>query len=423
MRNKTYLLYGLGKTNLSVKKYFDENLIKYYTYCDNEINSVDLSEIDIVIKSPGINPDTEFMIKLKEHNKLIINDLELFSLIYPKSKLIIVTGTNGKTSTAVMLAIVLNKKYKTYLAGNIGTPLFSITSKKNFKDEIVIVEASSYMLENCYSVKPFAYLLLNIFPHHLNFHQSFNNYLHAKTKLLNNMDNEGILVCQNNNLFNQISRDFDFKKIFINKESSSNGVTYSNDKVMIGEDVIYKIKGNIIIPYHQINNIIFVSALAKELGLSTEKIRKGLEEISFQKYRLEKIFEDETTIIINDSKATNWDASFKAIESINDPSFEIHWILGGFGPNNFEILRNTKDLVCNYYLYGSNSNLIEKDLINLNSNYQVYNSLEDVVRNIKDNKQKKIILFSPAAQSYDQFENFEERGLYFNNLINKYFQK
>lgn len=422
MKSKTYLLYGLGKTNESVKRFFDENNIKYYTYCDGDLEEIDLSKIDIVIKSPGIYPNTSFMNKLKNSGIKIINDLELFYLIYPKAKLIIITGTNGKTSTAVMMAIVLNKKYKTYLAGNIGTPLFSIKSKKNFIDEFVVVEASSYMLEHCDSVVPYAYLLLNISPHHLGYHQSFSNYLEAKTKLIKNIK-DGIIIYQENDLFDSIIKAVDCLKISVYKDHSSNGVYFKDYVLYSDNEVVYKIKKDIILPYHQINNMLYVVALAKELGIKPEKIRKGLEEVSFQKYRLQKIYEDDQTIIINDSKATNFEASFKAIESINDPSFEIHWILGGLGPNNFDILKETKNLVDGYYVYGDNSSLIEKDLISLNSNYQVFDSLDDIIKQLKNNKNKKVILYSPAAQSFDHFMNFEERGLYFTNLINKYFQK
>ena len=133
-----------------------------------------------------------------------------------------------------MLSIVLSKKYKCYLGGNIGLPLFNLKSKNNFKNEFVIVEASSFMLEHCNIVKPFIYVLTNVSPHHIDYHLTFENYLNAKTKLIKNIDQDGLLITPK-----EIETHcFSGKKIIIN--DSTNKIKIDSNKICYNNDVIKK---------------------------------------------------------------------------------------------------------------------------------------------------------------------------------------
>jgi UDP-N-acetylmuramoylalanine--D-glutamate ligase len=162
-----------------------------------------------------------------------------------------------------------------------------------------------------------------------------------------------------------------------------------------------------------------VCEIALFLEISEERIRKGFEDVSCEKYRLQVIYNDLNTIIINDAKSTNQAASLAAIESLKDIEYDIHWILGGHGSTN-DLISNTNSYIKKYYLYGENKDELEKDLQEYHNEYSKYNFLEEVIENIKNDNSKKIILYSPAAQSYDQYDNFEQRGEHFNSLINKY---
>ena len=415
MKNKKYLLYGLGLTNQSIKKFFNNNNIKYAEYVDG-IGSYDLKEIDIVIKSPGIRNDTNLLKEARDLKIPIYSDLELFSLFYPKAKIIIITGTNGKTSTSRMLSVVLSKKFKCYLGGNIGLPLFSMTSKKNFKDEIVIVEASSFMLENCYSVKPFIYVITNISKHHLDHHKNIESYIHCKTKLINNMsDNDLVIIHKKDyNLIEKKNLDL----ILLDESGTTKNIKIQNNKLYYDEVCLFGYNNNIITPKHQLMNMAIVSEIALKLGLTIERIKKGLEDVTCEKYRLQIIYKDDNTIIINDAKSTNFDASMAALESITNKDFKVHWILGGHNEENYDLsIINSAD---KFYLYGENRTLLSKPLETSLKDYLQYETLEEVIKSIERTNDKKIILYSPAAQSYDQYNNFEERGEHFNFLINKY---
>lgn len=415
-----YLLYGLGRSNKAVKTFFDEHGFNYMVFIDGLSVEPKLDSFDIVIKSPGIFPNTFFMEKLKENNKLIINDLELFSWFYPESKLIIVTGTNGKTSTCKLISNIITKKCKCYLGGNVGIPLFSLISERDFKNEIVIVEASSFMLDNCYTVKPYIYVLLNIFEHHLDYHQSFQNYFSSKLKLINNLDENSYLIYPNNEVFEEEFKNVHCIKYRFDNEKSDLGVCIENNAVFLNEELLYKNKSYPIVLYHQLRNILVAASIGVLLDIKASKIRKALEDLTFEKFRLEKVYDDKKTIILNDSKSTNWASSKAAIESINNLNYNVYLIMGGYGDvsanNNFSVLNKVNHV----YLFGDNKFQI-KDLLDFELiDNSIYNDLESIIQNIKDIDEPKIILFSPGSQSYDHYNNFEERGEHFNRLINKY---
>lgn len=412
MKKKKYLLYGMGKTNTSVKSFFIENNIQFKEYIDGTDN-YDLEDIDYVIKSPGISPHTKLLNECNSKGIPVINDLELFYLFYPKAKLIIITGTNGKTSTSRMLSIVLSKKYKCYLGGNIGLPLFNLKSKNNFKNEFVIVEASSFMLEHCYLVKPFIYVITNVFPHHLDYHQTFENYLNAKTKLIKNIDINGLLITPK-----EIDNSMYFgNKIIINDQT--NKIKIESNKITYNNEIINSYVNTSIVPYHQLLNMSVVSEIALFLNVPIERIRKGFEDCTCEKYRMELIYQNDSTLIINDAKSTNFNASVAAINSVKDFTNNIHWILGGHGNTNFSF-EDVNSYISKYYLYGENANQLENKIKLITSNCIKFDTLEDVIKNIINDQSNKVILYSPAAQSYDQYNNFEERGKHFNELINKY---
>ncbi len=417
-----YLLYGLGKTNKAVKDFFTSNNINYNLYIDDETKEVNLDVIDVIVKSPGIKPNTKLLEEARMKNILIISDLELFSWFYPDAKLIIVTGTNGKTSTCRLLSYILSKKDKCYLCGNIGIPLFSITSNKNFKNEFVIVEASSYMLDNTYTVKPYVYVILNIEEHHLNYHKTFDNYYHTKIKLIKNMKN-GLIVFPNEHKFIEEFKKIEIPKIVFSWDYTNIGIKVKNNYVMLEDEILYKINQFPILPIHQLTNVMISSSVALMLGVKPSKIRKALEDIVYEKYRLQKVYDDFNTIIINDSKATNFSASKAALNSITDDSYNLFWLLGGSGPCNIskclEELKNVDKL----FLYGENKYEISNELNEFNIDYEIYDDLEDIMEKLYLIKKKKIILFSPASQSFDMFDNFEKRGEYFNQLIEKYWNR
>lgn len=414
MKNKKFLLYGMGKTNKSVKEFFIKNNYKFVEYVDG-VDNYNLDDVEIIVKSPGIKFDTPLLLDAKSKNIKVISDLELFYMLYPKAKLIIITGTNGKTSTARMLSVVLSKKYKCYLGGNIGLPLFSLKSSKNFKDELVIVEASSFMLEHTYDLKPYIYVITSFSKHHLDYHHTVDNYLFSKTKLIKNITNDGLIIIPKE-LKDIINDD---KKYFILNSFGTNNVYIKDNKLYYEKNILNSFMKREFVPKHQLLNMCIVSEIAIFLNIPLDRIRKGFEDVTGEKYRLEIIYNDQNTLIINDAKSTNPSSSVAAIEAVKDLNYDIHMILGGHGETD-DLISKTNTYVKKYYLYGENADALECDIKYYNSEYSKYEGLEEVIENIKKDHSKKIILYSPASQSFDQYENFEMRGNHFNLLINKY---
>ena len=312
-----------------------------------------------------------------------------------------------------MLSIILSKKYKCYLGGNIGIPLFDLKSTKNFKNEYVIVEASSFMLEHCFSVKPFIYVITNVYHHHLDHHKTFENYLSSKTKLIQNIKEDGLLITPHE--INTAA--FNGKKIII--QNQNNLVKIDNNKITFNNITLNSYNNSRIIPYHQLINMSVASEIALYLNVPVERIKKAFEDFTCEKYRLELIYQDDITLIINDSKSTNFNASLVAVNSVKDLNYDIHLILGGHGDVEFDF-ENINLYVDKYYLYGENKDILEDKIKPLNKKYIKLQTLEDVVKSIHKDNLQKVILFSPGSQSYDQYTNFEERGKHFNLLINKY---
>src|SRR5690554_569453 len=171
-----YLLLGLGKSNLSIKAYFDHKNIPYLLYDDNHYcNEIDINDIDVIIKSPGINP----LHPLLQTKKPIVNDLEMFYLHSQDNCFITVTGSNGKTTTVNLLKHLLTDLD---LGGNIGYPLFDFIDSQND----IIIEASSFMLEFINQFRSKYAIILNLYKTHLEHHYTFENYLKSKMNIIKN---------------------------------------------------------------------------------------------------------------------------------------------------------------------------------------------------------------------------------------------
>jgi len=213
LKEHTFLVYGLGLSGLSVIKFFKKNNFKNFTIWDYNITNLlkshrtrnlelTLNKVDYIVLSPGISAFKNKI--LRKYKKKIITDIDLFFLSNYKSKSIVVTGTNGKSTTCKLIAHLLKKnKLKFSLGGNIGTPILDIKKSNN---SYVIIEASSYQLSHSKFINPDFGLFLNLTNDHLEWHGSMKNYLNSKLKIFNHQtDNQFAIINKN------------FKKIFIKK--------------------------------------------------------------------------------------------------------------------------------------------------------------------------------------------------------------
>ncbi len=399
-----YLLYGLGKSNLAVKKYFDYQNIEYIVYLDTmDLNKLNIKKNLIVIKSPGIKNDTPLMQKLIKEQIQILTDIGLFYELFKDIFYIGITGTLGKTSTTMLCHHLLKSKINDIeMAGNIGIPIFEYALRK---PKYLIVELSSFELEYCGKFKPNIMLYLNCYAHHLNHHQDFKAYLHAKLKPIINMDQNDLVIYNN-----------ELKTYFDSLDSKCNLLSYSQNDLLPFEDI-----NNQFFNYtYNLENLKGLMSILKYFNLTNNEILTLLNQFNPPTYRMEMIYQDTNLIIINDSKSTCLKSTIEGVKNClsNYPEHNLILIMGGkidldelifFKEELISIFNNIE---C--YYYGEN-----KELLNNIKQSIMGETLTDILDLLIINNKKQLILFSPGAQSLDQYSSFMARGQCFNQLIMK----
>ena len=413
---KKILIYGLGKSGISSFRFL-RNKADIYLFDDlknthpKQISKLKLLKIkfDIIIISPGINIFNCKLSKfLKLNKKKIYTDLDVFFTFF-KNKCITITGTNGKSTTAKILYEVLkDQKKDVRLIGNIGNP--PLNEKKISKNTIFVIEASSYQLDYSQLFSSKYSIILNIKPDHLERHKTLQNYVDAKFKLLDSQSKSCLAFVKSDDVL--ISRKLKTKK-FNCKIVKVNTKKNYND--------FLEIKNKYFLTESNRENLSFIIELAKKLKLKNYLLQKTIKNFKGLKYRQQIILQKKNLTIINDSKSTSFSSSVGMFKK----SSNILWLLGGIYKKGDKLELKKKDLSnVTAFIYGENKNFFIKQLRS-KVKFKNYLNLEDAVKNvfsiIKTNRSiKYTILFSPCAASFDSFKNFEERGLYFNRLVNRF---
>ena len=419
---KKILIYGLGKSGLSAYRFLKKNN-KIYLYDDNKIKNQNLEikkkliqyqdviheKIDCIIISPGIDiKKCKLKNFLKKNLGKIHTDLDIFYYYNKKNKNITITGTNGKSTTVKIIYEVLKcQKIDARLVGNIGNPILS--EKKITPKTVFVIEASSYQLEYSKIFKSHLAAILNISPDHLERHGSIRNYIKAKFKLIKTQTKKDFTFLNTNNLF--IKRYLSGQKI-LSKIIKINKTVQSK--------VLKKIDNPNFLSDGNKENLSFVFEIAKKMKISKNNLFKVLQKFNGLDFRQQVIFKSKNLIIINDSKATSFSSTVSILRSITN----VYWIVGGQAKKGDKFLLNKSECRnMEAYIFGKNKkffiNKLKKKI-----NYQLFDDLKSSIKKVlidikKNNKKQKkhIILFSPAAASFDSFINFEDRGNYFNHLI------
>ena len=418
--NKKILIYGLGKSGISSFKFlkeknlcfiYDDNFNNYSSKIENYVvdkKKIIAIEVDFIVLSPGIDIRKCTLSKyLKKNKKKIITDFDIFYNSFPFTKKITITGTNGKSTTSKLLFDILKKhNIDVRLVGNIGNP---ILSEKKIKDKTVfVIEASSYQLEYSKLFKTDYAVILNLSPDHIERHLNFKNYIKAKFKLVKNQNKNSIALLENKN---------NYLKKLIKKNKIQSKINFINNKKNLNKLVTNKYFTD----SSSIENLNFIFKISNLLGLDKFKVIKVINKFKPLKFRKQIILNNKKYLIINDSKSTSFSSSVSLLQKYEN----VYWILGGLSKKNDKFLLEKKFYKnINAFIYGKDKLILKKKLIN-KINVIVSDKLKDSIKLVfkntqKSHKKRKVILFSPAAASFDQFKNFEERGLYFNKLIKKF---
>jgi len=429
-KNKKIAIYGMGLTGCSAAKTLNKLGAKLFCWDDNiktrkKINSLNFpinkfwlnkNIIDKIIISPGIDIN-KCKIKnyLKKNLNKIITDLDLFFDLNKDCKIISVTGTNGKSTTCKIIEKILkNAKYDVKTVGNIGNPILSLNKTK--KKYVFILEISSYQLQYSKLFHSNHAAILNISPDHLERHKNIKNYIQIKSK---------IFFAQNNSDYSYVNLKNKYTKLILNifkKRKIKSKLVYINKSKY--NLLIKKINNKYFQSEGNIENMIFAYQIAKNLKIKDKIIIKSLNEFRGLSHRQEVVFLSKGLLCVNDSKATSFDASLQSLSNYN----QIYWIVGGLPKYQDRFyLKKIKKRIVKAYIIGK-STLFFKNQIKKNITFSISNNMENAVNNIykdlKSNKNpNKTILLSPAAASFDQFSNFENRGDYFKSLVLKKFKK
>lgn len=396
---KTIGVFGYGKEGQSTHQFLN----KYLSYTkviiidqqNGENYLDDLENCDLIIKSPGISL---FKLGIEYTRYNFTSATELF-IKYFKQNIIGITGTKGKSTLASLLYQVLqNAKKKTLLCGNIGVPVFEIIEEVE-NDTIVVMELSSHQLDNI-QYSPHISVLTNIYQDHLDYYKSLASYIEAKLNIFKYQSSDDIAyMAQKDNRLDDVLKSQ--KSICIEDKCRSVEI---QSKSFIHKDTIC-----------------FVYMIAKSLAVDENEIIETITNFTSLPHRIEYVNTIDGKEFYNDSISTIPEAAINAVETFKDVEV---LILGGFnrGIDYSKLIGflHTKDIPT-LILISQVGKLIEGLLHK--SGYRgemlYFQDLKEAMNYIDTKTQKGIYLFSPAASSFDQYKNFEERGEDFKKLINK----
>ncbi|MBU0528697.1 UDP-N-acetylmuramoyl-L-alanine--D-glutamate ligase [bacterium] len=376
---------------------------------------------DLMVISPGIPADSPIIIESQKRGIRIIGEIE-FASLFTNSPIIGVTGSNGKSTTVhALFEMCQSEDIHGVLAGNIGLAFSDKVLEELHNPDpkrVYILEISSFQMEFIENFHPHISIFLNISPDHLDRHKTFKNYLNAKLRLAENQtENDCVIYNADDKILIKALKTHTAKKITFSPNYSENSIYSINNSNIINKECakLTHLK-NIGLPgQHNIYNLLAAASGAHCLGISDIKIAEVMQSFKGIPHRLESITKIDGIEYINDSKATNIDAVKVAIKSYEKP---IILILGGLAKgNDFAELLQYKNKIKYIIAYGTAKEMIYKEL---SSTFEVskIELLQDAVKlsyHKADNGE--IVLLSPGCASFDQFKNFEDRGIKFTQWV------
>ncbi len=379
------------------------------------------NSFEMIVKNPGISDSHKYIKRARELKIPVINELELAFRYFPSDvKVVGVTGTNGKTTTTIIIYEILKKALKSvFLMGNIGYPACSFVSKVRAND-ILVMEVSDHQLCNVLDFKTNISVLTNISEAHLDFHGSYDSYKSMKRRIFNhdskrdtailNLDDEEVI-----NLTNDIEST---KKYFSSSSLNKLGCTIDDGYIYYNEDKIIPLKEVKIKGKHNYENAMAAIAVVKELGIDNEVIISVLKTFCGVEHRIEYVKTINNIDFYNDSKATNITSTQIALSSFTKPTV---LLLGGLDRgHSFEAL---KDYLVNVKLivaYGEAKIRIEDFAMKWDIPCKVVDTLDEATEiAYSSSSEGYVVLLSPACAAWDQFKDFEVRGNLFKEYVDK----
>ena len=440
-----YFVLGLGITGISTIKTLSSMGKKVYAYDEKlenlselkkELNGFkyelienmeefNLDTIDTVVKSPGIPLENKTLEKFFSIGKEVISDLELAYRLFPDKKLISITGTNGKTTTTMLLTHILNFSNKKALAiGNIGVGmLWEIFNNSDI--EYFVIECSSFQLASTSTFRTKIAGLINISEDHVDWHGNIEEYIKSKSNIFKNQLEEDILVANiDDDIINNIVEDMKSKLLPVSMiDILENGVYYSDGNVYLARagvsKKVFSTDSLKIVGEHNIQNSLVAVGMAASLGIDIELIGKACVEFNPVEHRIEFVREYKGVKFYNDSKGTNIDATLKALNSFENP---VVLLAGGYDKKvSFdELFKNNKNIKYLILFGETKFKMKESARKYLNIKIDIVDNMKQAIeKSVKEIDVDDVVLLSPANASWGMYKSYIERGEDFKILVNK----
>jgi len=377
-------------------------------------------EQDLIVVSPGVPADAGPLIQARAQGETVIGEVELASQFLTGS-IVAITGSNGKTTTTTLVGeIIAAGGFATVVGGNIGTPAVSLIMRVT-PETVVVLEISSFQLETIQTFRPTVAVVLNVTPDHLDRHHTFEAYANAKARIFENQTSADFSVLNADDpTCVEMTRRTKAQVFWFSRTKVVNRGAYAKDGRVLFRDAKAQheimlvseipLKGS-----HNVENVLAGVCVGMLMGCQPEQIRSAVREFKAVEHRLEYVATVRGVQYFNDSKATNVDATIKALESF--PA-NIHLILGGKDKgSDYSVLNELiRQRVKRVYTIGAAASKIESHIAG--ADFVHAETLETAVKRAAASASEgDIVLLAPACASFDQFNNYEHRGRVFREIV------
>jgi UDP-N-acetylmuramoylalanine--D-glutamate ligase len=376
---------------------------------------------DLIVVSPGVPVDSPPLVQARSLGEPVIGEIELAAQFLPQN-IVAITGSNGKTTTTTLTSeIIAAGGYSTHVGGNIGTPAISLVDAVQ-TDSVIVLEISSFQLETIQTFRPKVAIVLNVTPDHLDRHRTFETYVDAKARIFENQqgDDFAVLNADDPVCVGLASRTRAQVFWFSRKKEVQQGAFVRDGRILFrdsaGQREIMLASEISLKGAHNLENTLAAICAGVLMKCAPERIRVAVHKFKAVEHRLEYVATIRGVEYYNDSKATNVDATIKALESFPG---NIHLILGGKDKgSDYTVLNDLlRQRVKCVYTIGAAAKKIESQ-IKQAAEIVHAESLDNALRRASASAQPgDIVLLAPACASFDQFRNYEHRGKAFKELV------
>ena len=378
---------------------------------------------DLIVVSPGVPADSPPLVQARALGEPVIGEIELAAQFLPKN-IVAITGSNGKTTTTTLTGeIITAGGYPTRVGGNIGTPAISLVATAR-PDSVVVLEVSSFQLETIQTFRARVAVVLNVTPDHLDRHRTFETYVDAKARIFENQqaDDFAVLNADDPVCVGLAGRTRAQVFWFSRKKEVQQGASLRDGRILFrdssGQQEIMVASEIPLKGAHNLENTLAAICAGALMKCAPERIRAAVRNFKAVEHRLEYVATVRGVEYYNDSKATNVDATIKALESF--PA-NIHLILGGKDKgSDYTVLNDLlRQRVKRVYTIGAAADKIESQVREAAEIVHA-ESLDSAVQRASASAQPgDIVLLAPACASFDQFRNYEHRGKVFKELVQR----